>query len=146
MNSSSWGKQDETDANGVNDDDDDDAIPPVNPLKLRSLLQQFAHQGARRFGNLAEPGTFRNNTSTEENRSLNENTTIAHTAIGKRKSSNTMATTNDGPNPKRNKAVIKRSYAPPEQYHHLKHLTDFLQPELESKYVITKVCLPFDFT
>jgi hypothetical protein len=134
MNSSSWGKQDETDPNGV-DDDDDGPVPPVNPLKLRSLLQQFAHQGARRIGNLTKPGIFRNNIPTEEIGSSNEKATIAYTAIGKRKSSNTTATTNDGPNPKRNKAVIKRSYAPPEHYHHLKHLTDFLQPELESKCI-----------
>jgi hypothetical protein len=134
----SCGKQDETDDGKAQNEDNNDAFPPVNPLKLRSQLQRYAYEdGTRRLGALSNNKAFRDVISGSSNRktraSIDESCIVR---TGKRKPTSVVMISSGPLSPKRNKAAIKRTYAPPEQYQHLHHLTDLLQPNLESKRTI----------
>ena len=115
----------ETDSN----DDDDGSITSACTLKFRSTLHRFAH---------SEP---KSPTRAGKERTVKLFRDRGGIFLKNPKYDYVTLPANDS---KVKVVKPKRTYAPPKTYQHLKHLLDYLEPGLESKFhvIVTSVSFP----
>jgi hypothetical protein len=96
----------------MNDGEDESEIKKVaDPMKFRSMISKFAQEDGARRNTRSSPTKI---------------TTV-------KRESSAISSTSASPK-KRHKPLVKREYAPPEQYAHLKQLSDYLKRDLDGKF------------